>query len=70
MFACRSELPGHQTKNTLIEEEYGIPAKTATAGNPQANSIIDQIQQVLGNFIQNLNWIIIMYTILNTGSSS
>ena len=66
MFACRSELPGHQTKNTLIEEEYGIPAKTATAGNPQANSIIDQIQQVIGNFIQNLNWIIIMYNIIQS----
>ena len=50
-YDCGSELLGHEIKNTLIEEECIILAKTATRGNPQANSIIKRIHQLLANLI-------------------
>ena len=53
MFDCGSELPGHEFKNTLTEEENGILSKPVTSGKTQANSIIKRIHQVLGKFIQN-----------------
>ena len=52
MFDCRSEFPGHEFKNTLIEEENGIIDKSATIGKPQANYIMEWIHQVISNFIQ------------------
>ena len=35
-----------------MEQEYGIKTKPYSSGNPQANSIIDIINQVLGNLIR------------------
>ena len=46
-----SEFLGHKFKNSLIEEEYVILTKPATAGNPQAESIIKRIHQLLANLI-------------------
>ena len=34
------EFLGHEFKNNLIENEYGIMTKHASYGNPQANVII------------------------------
>ena len=52
MYDCGSEFLGHELKNTLTEEEYGIIAKPATAGNPQANYIIKRVHYILENLIQ------------------
>ena len=35
-----------------MEGEYGIVAKFATTANPQANSVIERIHQVLGNMLR------------------
>ena len=42
-------------RNTLIVDEYRIKSKPATSGNPQDNSIIKQLHQVLGIVIITLN---------------
>ena len=47
-----SEFLGHKFKNSLIEEEYVILTKPATAGNPQANSFIERTHKVLANLIR------------------
>ena len=52
MYDRGRELPVHKFKNILIEYEYGIITKSATAGNPRANSIIKQIHQVLANLVR------------------
>ena len=49
MYDCGSEFLGHEFKNTLIEEEYGVLAKPATAENLIAKSIIKRIHNVLAN---------------------
>ena len=51
-YARRSEFIGYEFKNNLIEDEYGVLAKSATAGNPQANYIIKIIHQVMANLIR------------------
>ena len=38
-----------------IKHEYGIQRKVITARNPQANSIIERVHQVLHNMIRTLN---------------
>ena len=47
----RNKLLGHVFKNDLIENEYGIKAKCATMSNPQANSIMQIIHQVIENLV-------------------
>ena len=42
------ELIGHEFKNSLIKNEYGINTNPDSPGKPQANAIIERIYQVLG----------------------
>ena len=46
---------GNKFNNILIEEEYGIMTKPAYPGNPQENTIIERINQVLGNIVGTYN---------------
>ena len=34
------ELFGHEFKNSLVEQEYGIKTKHASSGNPQAKATV------------------------------
>ena len=43
------EFLGHEFKNILIANEYGIKTNPDSTGNPQLNAIIDRIHKVLGN---------------------
>ena len=46
------EFIGQGFKNELMKKEYGIKVKMATTANPQANSIIERVHQVIGNMIR------------------
>ena len=39
----------------LIEAKYYIKEKPASSGNPQENTIIERIHQVLGNLVWTYN---------------
>ena len=39
----------------MIEREYGINPKPDSSGNPQVNTTIEIIHQVLGNLVQTYN---------------
>ena len=45
-----TEFVGHEFQHTMAKE-YGIKTRAATTKNPQTNSILEQIHQVLGNLI-------------------
>ena len=45
------EFLGHEFKNSLIEDKYGTDNKPDSPGNPQVNSTIERINQVLGNLV-------------------
>ena len=47
--------PGREFKNSLIYQEYGINTNPYPPGNPQANTTIERIHQLLGNLILALN---------------
>ena len=47
-----SEFIGHAFKKELMENKYGVVMKFATTTNPQANSVIECIHQVLGNMLR------------------
>ena len=47
-----SEFIGHAFKKELMQGEYGVTVKFATTANPQANSVIERIHQVLGNMLR------------------
>ena len=49
------EFLGHEFKNTLIENEYGIKNKPVSPKNPQANAIIERLHQVFGNLVRTYN---------------
>ena len=49
------ECLGHEFKIFFIENKYGIKTKPNSSGNPQDNSIIYIINQVLGNIVQTYN---------------
>ena len=42
----------HAFNNNRVENEFGIKAKCATMENPQANSIIEKIHQVITNLVR------------------
>ena len=46
------ELLGHELKNSLIEQEYGIETKPDSSRNPQANTTTERIHKVLVNLIR------------------
>eukprot|EP00957_Ditylum_brightwellii_P073470 5583062-Ditylum_brightwellii.AAC.1 len=37
----------------MIDSDYGVNEKPITARNPQADSIIERIQQTIGNMIRS-----------------
>ena len=47
-----SELIGHDFRKSLIEEEYGIIAKTSTLVNPTSNAILERIHRVMRKLVQ------------------
>ena len=49
------ESPGHEFKNSLIDQEYGININPNSPRNLQANAIIERIHQLLGNLILTFN---------------
>ena len=36
----------------VVKRDYGIKGKPITARNPQANSIVERVHQVIGNMIR------------------
>jgi hypothetical protein len=36
----------------MIKEDCGVKAKPMTVRNPQANAIVEQVHQVIGNIIR------------------
>ena len=51
-----NEFLGHTFKNDLVENEYGIKAKSATTANPQANSILERIHQAIANIVRTYDF--------------
>ena len=49
------EFLGHEFKNSLIEQEFSINTKPSYSGNPQTNTTIEIIYQVLGNIVRSYN---------------
>ena len=49
------EFLGHELRNILIENDYGIKTKLYSSGNPKENAITERIHQVLGNFLRTYN---------------
>ena len=49
-----NEFLGHTFKNDLIKNEYGIKSKCVTTANPQVNSILESIHQVIANLVRTL----------------
>ena len=47
-----NEFPGHSFEKNLIKNEYKIKPKCATTDNPQANSTLERIHQVLANLVR------------------
>ena len=50
-----NEFLGHAFKNDLIETECGIKSKCATTENPQENSILERIHQVIANCVRKFD---------------
>ena len=50
-----SEFIGHEFKNSLIQEEYGIKYKPITSRNPTSNVILERIHLVLVNLVWAFN---------------
>ena len=46
---------GHALNNDLIETEYNIKAKGAATENPQEDSILEIIHQVIANFVSTID---------------
>ena len=46
------ELRAHEFKKNLIEKEYVIKIKSDSSRNPQVNSTVDRIHQVIGNLVR------------------
>ena len=42
-------------RKSVIETEYGITAKPSTLVNTMSNTVLEQIQQVLGNLVRTYN---------------
>ena len=55
MYDRGSECIGHEFKNSLIQEEYGIKDKLNTLGNPTYNKILERLHSVLGNLVRTYN---------------
>ena len=55
MFGQEKVFIDHEFIKSLIETEYGIPAKPSTLGNPMSNVILERIHQVLGNLGRTFN---------------
>ena len=51
MYDRGSEFIGHEFKNTLIQDEYGIPDRSKLLGITNSNAISDRINLVLGDLV-------------------
>ena len=51
MYNCSNEFIGHEFKNDIIQNEYGIKSKWGTTENPQGNLILEQIHEVIVNLV-------------------
>ena len=49
------EFLGHEFKNILIENEYGIKTKPYSPRNPHVNTIIYIVHKLLGNLVKKYN---------------
>ena len=50
-YDCGNELFGHAFKINLAKNEYIINSKYTTTENPQANCILERINQVIANLV-------------------
>ena len=50
-----NEFLGHAFKNYLIKTEYGIKDNFATTSNPQVNSILEKLHQVIVNLVRTFD---------------
>ena len=48
----RNEFLCCEFKNDLIKNEYGIKSRCATTGNPQANSLLERVFQMVENLVR------------------
>ena len=55
MYYQGSESIGHEFRKSLIETEYGITIKPSISGNPMSSTILERINQVVGNLLRNFN---------------
>ena len=55
MYDQGGDLIGHEFKNSLIEQEYGINTNPSSPGNPQANATIERLYQALRNLLHTYN---------------
>ena len=49
------EFIGHEFKNPLIQEEFGMNANPTSLRNPTSNKISERIQSILGNLVHTYN---------------
>ena len=49
------EFLNHRFKNSSIEYEYSVKTNPTFPGDPQENTIIERINQVLGNLVSTYN---------------
>jgi len=47
-----NEFIGHEFEKKFVTEEYGTTVKGATVRNPQANSILERVHQVVANLVR------------------
>ena len=52
MYDRGNEFLGHALKNDITKTDHGIEAKCATTENPEANSILERIHQVIANLVR------------------
>ena len=45
------EFIGHDFQTELCKKEYGLKVTMATTANPQANSVLERIHQILSNMV-------------------
>ena len=51
-YDCGNEFPSHVFKIDLIKKKYRINSKCTTTSNPQANSILESIHQLIANLVR------------------
>ena len=52
-YKCGKQFLGQAFKNDIIENKYCIKDNCSTTADPQANSILEIIHQVISNLVRN-----------------